>query len=812
MSEQLKLFRSKRAQNSTPEPFGGNRGLVRGFVVQRHAARRLHYDLRLEWGGSLHSWAVPKGPSLNPTEKRLAVRVEDHPLEYAHFEGVIPPGNYGAGTVIVWDIGSWRPLDDPERGVKKGKLVFELFGYKLKGRWALVRIRESQKDWLLIKEKDGYVDKKVVLSDRSIFSGLENRDLQKKNSRQRKDSTLPKLPKASGKWVPPMLAATHPTAFDQPGWIHELKYDGYRVEALAGGGRTELFTRNGNSILKLFPEIHVALKHFPSQVLLDGELVVLDRESHPAFNLLQSRFALKKEREISLASVANPATLFCFDLLELEGRDLRGLPLHRRRKLLSGVLADLGPIRFSPEFKSGVELFASARAMRLEGIVSKKADSLYLSGRSDLWRKIRCDRTADFAVLGYTQPKRGRSGFGSLLLGALSAKKWVYAGRVGTGFNDKQLGDLRKRLDRLRVESPVTSIEKETFDSIQWVKPQIVVEVRYKQWKKHLRQASFLRLRTDKKAKDCQTQEKSESLEVPEIEAARVEISHPEKIFWPKEKYTKLDLVKYYESVWPWLGVYLRDRPLMLTRFPDGIEGKSFYQKDAPAFVPDWIRLERVWSEHSQRELKFFVCDSLESLRYIINMGTIPLHMWASRAGSLEKPDWSILDLDPKGAPFKNVVRIAREIHSLCDELDLPNYVKTSGGTGLHILIPLGRQLTHDQSRTLAELLAGIVVRRLPEIATTVRSPAKRQGKVYLDYLQNGWGKTIAAPLCVRPHPGAPVSMPLEWREVNGRLKVGLFTIRTALRRLKRVGDPLAPVLEGHPDLPAALKALHRMI
>ncbi|MEZ4749531.1 MAG: DNA ligase D [Bdellovibrionota bacterium] len=639
--------------------------------------------------------------------------------------------------------------------------------------------------------------------------------MQKKSRSQKQFAILAKLPKGKGEWVPPMLASSHSAAFDRAGWIHELKYDGYRVEAIVKEGQAELYSRNGNKITKLFPEIETALRYFPlKQFVLDGELVVLDSESHPSFSLLQGRFSLKKAREISTASFVSRATFFCFDLLELEGKDLRRLPLSKRRALLARVLSDLGPIRYSPDFKSGIELFSSARAMGLEGIVSKKAEGTYQSGRSDLWLKVRCDRTSDFVVLGYTQPKRSRSGFGALLLGALAGKKWIYAGRVGTGFTDKQLDELREKLDRLKQKRAPVVVEDESTEDVQWVKPKVVVEIRYKQWKKHLRQASFLRVRTDKKAEECRFESPLEQVEQVEtmIEPPEVEISHPEKIFWPKEKYTKSDLVHYYESVWPWMERYLKDRPLMLTRYPDGIDGKSFYQKDAPGFVPDWIRLERVWSEHSQRELKFFVCDNLQTLRYIINMGSIPLHAWASRAGSLEKPDWSILDLDPKGAPFKDVVRIAKEIHSLCESLGLPNYVKTSGGTGLHILLPLGRQLTHEQSKTLAELLAGVIVRRLPKIATVVRMPAKRKGKVYVDFLQNGWGKTIAAPLCVRPHPGAPVSMPLDWSEVNARLKVDRYTIRTALARLKREGDHLAPVLEGHPDLGAALKTLTGLI
>jgi bifunctional non-homologous end joining protein LigD len=462
-------------------------------------------------------------------------------------------------------------------------------------------------------------------------------------------------------------------------------------------------------------------------------------------------------------------------------------------------------------------MFDEVRRMRLEGIVAKRADAPYASGRSGDWLKVRADRTGDFAVVGFSAPKRGRAGFGALHLAVCVEDGLVYAGRVGTGFNDEQLSELRDELQTLQVDEPSCSGPLPKSAGHVWVEPRIVVEVRYKEITGDglLRQPVFLGLRPDKPVEECVRPDAPASRAEPATPTApaaverEVSFTNLTKVFWPEEGYTKGDLIEYYRSVGDRLLPYLDDRPIVLTRYPDGIDGKSFFQKDAPGYIPDWVRTERMWSEHAKREIHYFICDSEETLLYLVNLGSIPLHLWASRVSDLQHPDWCILDLDPKEAPFEHVVRIARAIRALADEIELPSFVKTSGSTGLHVLFPLGGQCTYEQARSLGEVLARAVAAELPEIATLIRRPSARGGRVYIDYLQNGHGRLLVSPFCVRPLPGAPVSTPLRWSEVKRSLDIRRYTIRSVPRRLGAMkADPLAAVLETRPDLPAALARL----
>jgi bifunctional non-homologous end joining protein LigD len=826
-ADRLDAYRAKRSPDRTPEPFGGPaRTAGRIFVVQKHAARRTHYDLRLEWGGVLHSWAVPKGPSPDPAEKRLAVQVEPHPLEYADFEGMIPEGNYGAGAVIVWDRGVWQPLEDPAEGMEKGKLLFDLRGYKLRGRWTLVRTKRNPKDWLLIKERDEFaVADGKPLPDDSILSG---RDVEAMKAGE--DPAAPLLARLDELHAPRgtvlardvelMLAETREQPFTRPGWVFELKYDGYRLVAAREDGRAVLRSRAGHDLTDVFPEVAQAMGALPFRhVVLDGEVVVHDERGLPSFQRLQQRGKLHRHLDIGRAAIDHPATLYAFDLLGFADRDVRALPLETRKALLRSILPTVGPLRFSDHIaEQGEAMYAQVTKLGLEGIVAKKADAPYRGGRSPHWLKIRADKTDDFVVVGFTEPEGHRSGFGALHLAEYVGDELVYAGRVGSGFTGGELDAIRAALDgAVREDPPCTGPIPTNKTKHRWVEPRVVCEVRYKERtdQGQLRHPVFVRFRDDKQPHECRRD--APDAELPEPAplapppppAREVRFSNLDKVFWPEEGYTKGDLIAYYRSIAPWILPYLDERPLVLTRYPDGIAGKSFFQKDAPVFAPEWIRTERLWSEGSERELNYFVCQDVESLLYIINLAAIPLHVWSSRLGTLEHPDWCIIDLDPKEAPFEHVVEVALAVRELCEDIGLPTFIKTSGSTGLHVLIPLGRQLTYEQSRTLGGLLGRVVADRLPEIATVTRQPTRRGGRVYLDHVQNGHGRLLVAPFCVRPLPGAPVSAPLDWSEVTKGLDLLDYTIKTVPERMERLGaDPMLPVLEGKPDLVGALGRL----
>ncbi len=640
--------------------------------------------------------------------------------------------------------------------------------------------------------------------------------------------------------------------FTRKGWVFELKYDGFRALAeKSGDSRASLTYRSGRDATKIFPEIIGAVSDLPfGSLLLDGEVVILDDDGRPDFQLLQRRAHRSSAIDRAHAASRKPARLFVFDLLAFEGFDLRPLPLTARKSILRRVLEAGDPegadslLRYVDEVpERGEDLFAAVVGLGLEGVVAKREDSPYRSGYTSSWLKFRVDRTCDFVIVGYEPaPGTGVRGIRSLHLAVWNGEELAYSGTVGSGIPPRDMEEMRARLDPARRAKPAAvGVPPATARDrkVVWVEPEQVAEVRYKEWTRggNLRHPVFLRLREDKGPAECrmpadalsrmdQVEEEPEPEEEPSVSSAVSAVSavpavssavpagprftNLNKVFWPDEGYTKGDLIDYYRSVSPWILPFLKDRPLVLDRYPNGITGKSFYQKNAGDSAGP---LKTVRLQAESRAIEYFLCDDEDSLLYLANLGAIPLHVWSSRVDSLDRPDWCILDLDPKGAPFKDVVRIALALGELCDEIEMPSFIKTSGGSGLHILLPLGGQCDHDQSRQIAELLARILVDRLPEIATTLRSIPARKGRVYVDALQNGRGKLLAAPYSVRPHPGAPVSTPLRWNEVNSKLDVRRYNLKSVPKRLTAMKkamkeDLLLAVLTTSPDLMTVLGRL----
>ena len=835
----LGRYRAKRHAGATPEPMGSVGPRLRGtgvYVVHEHKATRHHWDLRLEIDGVLCSWAVPRAPSMDPGDRRLAVKVENHPVEYVDFEAVIPPGNYGAGPMIVWDRGQFLPQIDPRAGLADGEIKFELRGYKLRGAFTLVRTGQGD-EWLLIKKKDSYSDGFLALGkplpETSILSGLTVEELRGGAERIAavcKELAGLGLPKRAISPVSfrPMLACPGDGAFTSREWLFELKYDGYRLVGFGGRGKAELRYRSGRDATARFPEIASALRALPcDDVVLDGEVVVLDGEGVPRFGLLQDRAGLTRHSEVVQAAATLPATYFAFDLVGCDGWDLRGLPLVERKALLARLVPAAGPLRYSDHVEdAGEAFFAAVEARGLEGVIAKKKRSTYDSGkRSKDWLKLKTDPEGDFAICGYTPPKGSRVGVGAVYLCLRDGDSWVYASKAGSGLDEAVIARIQRGCDELPPWDPPFGRPDDVRGAV-WCEPRLVCTVRYRELlpSEHglsLRHPVFLRLRDDKTADECvapraEAREDDAPPPVPEIErdapVRELRLSNLDKVFWPAERYTKGDLIGFYRAIAPWILPYLADRPTVMTRFPDGIEGKSFYQKDLPAWVPPWLRTTALWSESTGRDIHYTLVDDADGLAYLANLATIPIHVWASRVHDLGRPDWTIVDLDPKNAPREHVVPLALAVHEVCEEIGLPNYVKTSGQTGLHILIPLGGQCTHDQARTLAYLIGLVVEHRHRAIATTDRNPRNRKGRVYLDWGQNAHGQLLVAPFSVRPVAGACVSMPLEWHEVVPGLEASRFTIKNALARMERLGfDPVRPVLTERPDLVAALERLQAL-
>jgi len=844
----LDPYRRKRSPGRTPEPFSaarGGRAAAGGqrFVIQQHAARRLHWDLRLEIDGVLVSWAVPRGPSVDVTERRLAVQTEDHPLEYGDFEGLIPSGNYGAGAMIIWDAGHYRSVDgvEPPAGLAAGKLDLELVGHKLRGRWALVRTKgEDGKQWLFFKKQDGAAGgvEPVAAQPQSVLSGLTVIELR---DGVRRDTELAQLADEAGaearalpaNALSPMLAETRDAPFTRAGWLFELKYDGIRVLIVRrDAGKPRLLARSGRDVTGSFPDIAAAAARLPADdFVIDGELVALDERGTGSFERLQQRLGLTNPWDVERAIAAVPVQVFAFDLLAAAGYDLRALPLTTRKIMLQRLVPAQGVVRYTDHIEqAGEAFFAAAAEHEVEGVVAKRADSPYRSGRrSGDWIKIKRPRTAEFPVVGYVPGKGSRAALGALMLAWRRGDGLVHAGNVGSGLSESRVAALLPTLQRATRATPAFTASADPLarDAV-FTEPVLQARVRYTEVTERgmLRQPVLLEVRDAtpadagapvgpppdapiaapapaKQRASGPSRSRPSDRAHPVDDAPRFAPSNLTKIFWPADGYTKGDLLAYYDAIWPAIAPYLRDRPVVLTRYPDGIDGKSFFQKHAPEFVPDWVPTVRV------EDTEYFLCNEKDALLYVINLGCIPLHVWSARHQTIEYPDWVILDLDPKEAPWRDVLAVARRIHAMLQPLDVPHFLKTSGQAGLHVMIPLGARLTHEEAKSFGELLARLVVAELPDIATVARSLGSRGGKVYVDFLQNGTGKLIAAPYSVRPRPGAPVSTPLSWRELTARLDPARYTIRSVPPRVAKGGDPLLAVLDGGIDVVEVLERLH---
>ena len=766
----LDTYRKKRDPKTTPEPFGGSSGGASGprFVVQRHAARRLHYDFRLERDGALASWAVPKGVPMEKGERHLAVHVEDHPLDYADFEGTIPAGQYGAGTVEIWDRGTYELLEEK----RNGGLTVRLHGERLEGTWTLVpaHLDGDPKNWLLLRKDD--TDGATAV-------------------RQYR----------------PMLATATDRLPDGEGWAFEPKWDGFRALAYVTGGEVTFKSRNDNDLTGRFQSAARALARAmrsPSAVV-DGEICALDETGRSGFGLLQQGVGL--------------LVFAAFDVLERDGEELCDRTYTERRAALEALLdTSIEGVLVSPSFDDGAALERAAREHGLEGVVAKRRDSCYHPGRRTLdWRKLKLKARQELVIAGYTRGKGRRAdGIGALVLAVHDADGLRYAGNVGTGFDDRELDRLEKVLEPLRREaSPfadVPKMPKVRRGDIVWVEPKLVAEVEFAEWTRdgRLRAPVYMGLRDDKPADDVVAER------VPLAEEIRrgnrvLRLSNLDKPFWPDEEITKGDLLAYYRDVAPVLVPHLRDRPFTMKRYPDGWQGKFFFQKDAPKHMPEWIRrapFPASTREGERRIIDYALVNDELALLWMVNMGCIDMNAWASRADRPDKPDWIMFDLDPsEGVGFQEVIEVAQLVKQMLDLAGLESFAKTSGSRGIHVLVPIARRQGFDAARSFAAVVAGALERTHPGLVTTEWTKSKRRG-VLVDANQNGPGKTTATVYSVRPRPGAPVSTPLAWDEVNERLDPAAFTFDEVRARVARHGDLFAPVLSLDQSLAAALREL----
>lgn len=833
--QRLAGYRSRRRFGRTPEPAGTDAPRAGGarFVVQEHHARTVHWDFRLEMEGVLRSWAVPKGPSLDPSVKRLAVLVEDHPLEYADFEGVIPPGNYGAGTVMVWDRGTYECREgDPAEAFRRGKLTLVLHGQKLRGEFHLVRTRRhGGRDWLLFKGHDAYAVAGYDPSGtRSVLSGRTVEEI-------RRAGDVPPDPDPFPEPFPPMLASSAPEPFDDPGWYFEPKWDGLRVLAFVQDGTVRLLNRSLRPVQDRYPELVAALARLPSCVL-DGEVIAPDESGRPDFARLQRRMHLTDRAEVKRAALEVPVRYVVFDVLYWAGKDLRARPFEQRRQVLEQVPLEPPLLRGESVRGEGTALFAAAQQLGLEGVVAKRADSPYQPGvRSDRWVKVKARQTEEAVVVGFT-PGRGhrQATFGALVLAQRDAAgRWVHVGQVGGGFSDEDVRTLRKRLDGLVVaESPLPP-PRQVPRGVRWVRPEVVVEVacagRTPDGK--LRFPVFVRVRDDRSADDVRNES-----------SLPVVFTNLDKVYFPEAGLTKGDVVAYYRQVAPWILPHLADRPLTLRRFPDGIHGAEFFQKDVRD-APPFVRTVRLWSDAGDRDLAAVVCDDEATLLWLVQVGCIELHAWFSRitpepgleastefSGSeealersvLNYPDFVVFDLDPFLLPEGEALRrrgreydpdysrrgfeAARQAALWLEEalsgLGLRSFVKTSGKTGLHVFVPVRRAYTYRQTHAFAKTVCGWLSRRHPELVTVAWRVRDRVGKVFLDYNQNVRGKTLAVAYSLRPTPEATVSLPVTWDELREGFDPLQWNARTVPARLRERGDPWRDILTCGQRLPGA--------
>jgi len=926
----LEEYRRKRDFNQTPEPSGDPMPRAgaqesaweqlphgRRFCVQKHRATRMHFDFRLEHNGVLLSWAIPRGPSLDPSKKRLAVQTEDHPIDYGEFEGVIPSG-YGAGTVMLWDIGTYEWIketaEDYERSLQRGDLKFRLFGTKLSGEFALIRIgargrqyggsNDGDKNWLLIKKRDdsiieGYeagdhdvsVKTGRSLAQIAVAGGGDPREMRRAaRARSAPAVAAPAVATpALAQAPPPMLATPVDQPFSRDGWLFELKYDGIRAMVSVAGDLVRITGRRGGDETSRYPEADAIRAGIRArQAIVDGELVVLDAGGRPSFERMQQRIGVSREPEVRRVAAEHPVTFIAFDLLELEGRDLLSTELRIRKKTLRETIVDSPHILFAAHVeRDGKALFEVARESGIEGIMGKRADSLYRPGiRSPDWVKVKSWRSQSCVVVGYTAGRGRRSNqLGALILAVLDGGRLVHCGQVGTGFDDKTLRDLKDRLHPLEVKTCPLDKTPKTSEPATWVKPVLVCEVRFADWTRDgiLRHPAFRTLRLDQTPEDCtreiplpaavlpspEGQKPTRQKPKPHVEGSgtkpaqaprpssdedasptskadsrqearraggegpprrqdadesaaqalqqlrtlhgnahweiagrRLPLTNLDKVLWPADGITKRDMIEYYVRMAQYMLPYLRDRPLSMQVFPDGIDGKSFWRKDKPTHAPAWIES---WTYHGEKTKTYIVVNEVATLAWVANAGVIDLHPWHSRIDAAEQPDWAVFDLDPfEPATFQDVVDIAKLVKAALDHYGMHGVIKTSGQTGLQIYVPLRRGPDYSAVRHWVEEVGRAIDQAAPGRVSWEWSVAKRTGRIRIDYTQNIINKTLAAPYSLRPAPGAPVSTPIEWAELDDpQLRPDRWNIATIAARVAATGDLFAPVLQADQDLPS---------
>lgn len=885
----LAQYQRKRHFSRTPEPAGKTvRKQGWHYAIQKHDASHLHYDFRLELDGVLKSWAVPKGPSLDPAVKRLAVQVEDHPVSYREFEGLIPQGEYGGGTVMLWDTGEWEPVGDPRQGLKAGKLKFKLFGEKLQGGWTLVRTRGAGRadkpQWLLIKERDEIARPTangdiLIEQPASVATGrsLEEIASGKKRSPTRKKTaakaaqaaaartakrTATTLKRSAGKPLPSQIDVQLATLIDSPPtgdeWLHEVKFDGYRMVCRIDDDDIRLITRNHNDWTARMPGIVQAAGQLQvQQAVLDGEVVVVQANGTTDFQALQNAFREGQVQQIKY---------MVFDLLYLNGQSLIERPLEERKAILKELLESLESdevIRYSDHVEGQGEKFQQqACRLHLEGMISKRRNQPYRAGRGLDWVKVKCLQTNEYVIGGFTDPKGARTGLGALLVGFHDARGGLhYAGKVGTGFNEQVLLDLSGQLTKLeQSKSPFVDLQQTTGDArgAHWVKPQLVGQFKYGSRTRdgRLRHASFQGLREDKTAQDVK-QDEPVSVEAairgdrdskkttrskpsksktsgkrspsrasqmakqpddaphydPTSESfAGVRLTHPDKVLYVDDQITKLDIARYYHEVAPWILPHLQHRPVVLVRCPDGQAKECFYQKHPGAGTPDTLR--KIPIQEKQKREHYLVIDNVDGLISLAQIGALELHAWGSREDKLELPDRLIFDLDP--APevaWKQVIESARQVREFLAELGLECFLKTTGGKGLHLVIPIARRLEWESAKAFCRTVADALAQAAPDQFTANMAKKARTDKIFVDYLRNDRGATAVVPYSTRSRPGAPVSMPIAWDELTPEMRSDSFTIQNALRRLTALrSDPWAEFFTTRQSLPAAVKKLDRLM
>ena len=872
----LETYRRKRDFKKTPEPSGsaGSSPPAKGrrFVVQRHRASRLHYDFRLEIDGVLMSWAVPRGPSLNPAERRMAVHVEDHPLSYFDFEGVIPKGEYGGGDVIVWDWGTFEPeeTDDPGRAVSSGELKFRLDGEKLRGRFTLVKTRGSRSgpdDWLLIHKKDEAADPDwdVDSLPRSVKTGRTNDEVLAGkdavwDSRAPADAASIDLSGARDEPLPefvePMKATSADAPFDDPDWLFELKLDGYRIEAVVDGPRVRLWTRNKQDAARYFPDLAAARPTWikADSAIVDGEVVALDREGRPTFSLLQDRAGMGRfggrpanaRNGKDATDFVAPVVYYVFDLIYLDGRLLIDVPLEQRKRLLCSVLRDHPSVRYGSHVEAdGMAFYDVVGEQGLEGLIAKLKQSRYEPGRrSKSWLKVKIRREQEVVVVGYEPGKGARADLGSLILAVNEDDELRYAGEVGSGLDGRTIRQLKAELDAHAVDTPPV-VNPPRIKGAVWSAPRLVVRVEFSEWTDDnlLRQAAYKGLEIGKDPKSVVREralstrtavaaaEKAAAESDPpesdppqsatpdemvaleqirkdgtwEIGGQQIALTNLDKVLFPEPGFTKRDLIRYYVTVAPVMLKYLRGRALNLSRWPDGVNGKTFWQKQIPHWAPDWIARWDYPEAGSSESHTYLVADRVATMAWLANHATIDMHPWTSRIESYRNPTYALIDIDPgTRTSFEEVVALARVFRTALEHLGVIGLPKVTGKRGIQVWVPIKPVYTYPQTSEWVEALSRAVGATVPQLVSWEWAKTARRGLARLDFTQNAVNKTLVAPYAVRPVAGAGVSAPISWEELDDpELRPDRWNIETILERVEELGDLFAPAVEIEQELPS---------